>query len=242
MKQVFVEQDLSLNQRIYLDENQAHHLFDVLRTDNKETVRVVGKENNVFLAHPDGKPYLYIFDKIEVPSESEHITLCTALIKQDKFEWMLQKACELGATRIVPYVSRYTVVQLDEKKEQKKLERWSKIILDACKQCNRNDLVELTPIQKVETLVDFQSELNLVAYEKEFETGVHLAKYLQSNPSSITICIGPEGGFDDAEIELLRHDHFQTCSLGSRILRAETAACYILSSIEYQKHVDKEVL
>ena len=242
MKQVFVEQELSLHQRINLDESQAHHLFDVLRTDNKETVRVVGKENTVFLAHPDGKPYLYLFDKIEVPATAQHITLCTSLIKQDKFEWMLQKACELGVTRIVPFVSRYTVVQLDEKKEQKKLERWSKIIMDACKQCNRNDLVELTNIQKVETLVDFQSELNVVAYEKEFESGVHLAHYLSSNPQSMTICIGPEGGFDDAEIDLLRHDHFQTCSLGKRILRAETAACYILSCIEYQSHIKEEVL
>lgn len=236
MKQVFVDQDCQLHSRIYLDEQQAHHLFDVLRIQKKEVVRVVANQQ-VFLAHPEQRGYLYLFDKMTTEQNMQHITLCASLIKQDKFEWMLQKACELGVTRIVPFVSRNTVIRLDEKKAEKKLERWSKILLEACKQCNRNDLVEFSPIQTISSLLSFQSECNLVAYEKENDPSKHLAHYLKDNPESITLCIGPEGGFETFEIAEFEANHFQLCSLGPRILRAETAACYALAAIEYQQHV-----
>lgn len=240
MKQVFIESDASINQCIMLDEKEAHHLFDVLRIKEKETIRVVTSNQQVFLGHAKERPYIYLFDRITMPRRSKHITLCCSLIKQDKFEWMLQKACELGVTRIVPFESRYSIIQLDEKKQQKKLERWAQILLSACKQCNRTDLVELEPIQTIDTLKNYQSECNLVAYEKEDDISKHLANYLSSDPTSVTFCIGPEGGFEASEIDRLKADHFQTCSLGNNILRAETAACYVLSCIEYQSHCKEE--
>ncbi|MCF0106768.1 MAG: 16S rRNA (uracil(1498)-N(3))-methyltransferase [Holdemanella sp.] len=238
MKQVFVNEPIEVNTSIMLSEKEAHHLFDVLRIQKKETIRVVNSDNQVFLAHPGNRPFLDIFSEIEVPAKSEHITLCAALIKSDKFEWMLQKACELGVTRIVPFESRYSVVHIDKQKEAKKLERWSQILLSACKQCNRNDLVELTPIQTVDSLHEFMSDCNLVAYEKEGGSN-HISKFLSSNPKSITFCIGPEGGFDLSEIDLLMDDHFVSCSLGNRILRAETAAMYVLSAISYQRSLEE---
>ncbi len=239
MKQVFVNQDCEVNSMINLDEAQAHHLFDVLRIQKKEVVRVVSNDSKIFLAHPSERGFLYLFNEIESEQTSKHVTLCTALIKQDKFEWMLQKACELGVTRIVPFTCRNTIIHLDSTKEKKKLERWSKIVEGACSQCNRNDLVELVPIQNIDTLVDFQSDLNLVAYEKENNPSKHLAHYLKDAQDSMTICIGPEGGFEAFEIEKLEANHFQSCSLGPRILRAETAACYVLSAIEYQNHIEE---
>ena len=86
MKQVFVEDPCMLHAQISLDPKQAHHLFDVLRIQKKETIRVVSKKGGTFLAHPLDKPYLYVFDEIEVPRSAKHITLCTSLIKQDRFE------------------------------------------------------------------------------------------------------------------------------------------------------------
>ncbi len=240
MKQVFIDQECSIHQQVVLNEKEAHHLFDVLRIKEKEVVRVVSSTSQVYLAYPQKKPFLYVFNEIETEQERQDITLCFALIKQDKFEWMLQKACELGVTRIVPFTSRNTIIKLDAQKEKKKLERWSQILLSACKQCNRNDLVELTPIQTIDTLSNFQSELNLVAYEKENNPSHHLAHFLSENPETVTICIGPEGGFETYEVEKLQQQHFHTCSLGNRILRAETAACYVLSCMEYQNYVKEE--
>ncbi|EOS61049.1 RsmE family RNA methyltransferase [Firmicutes bacterium M10-2] len=237
MKQVFANQKCELHNELCLDEKQAHHLFDVLRTKENEIVRVVC-EDEVYLAHPTKKPYLFIFGKEEVEPRLVDVTLCVALIKSDRFEWMLQKACELGVRRIVPFVSRYSIIQLDDKKALKKMERWNSILLSACKQCNRNDKVELFPITTIEELAPYKSLCNVVAYEKENGTTHHLANYLQKNPSSVTACIGPEGGFTPDEIELLNDLGYASCSLGNDILRSETAACYILSSIEYQTHCE----
>ena len=239
MKQVFVDETCLINQRVPLDEKQAHHIFDVLRTNEKETIRVVSNEE-VFLAHPAEKPYVFIFGKEEVQQRLVDVTLCASLIKADKFEWMLQKACELGVTRIVPFVSRYSIIQLDQKKMLKKLERWNQILISACKQCNRSDKVELVPIQTIDTLSEYKSECNVVAYEKESNPSAHLANFLQSNPESVTFCIGPEGGFAPEEVEQLNAKGFANCSLGNQILRAETAACYVLSCIEYQTHCENK--
>ena len=86
--------------------------------------------------------------------------------------------------------------------------------------------------------MNYKSECNVVAYEKESDPSKHMAHYLQSNPYSITVCIGPEGGFEESEIKVLNDFGFENCSLGKNILRAETAACYVLSAIEYQNHVE----
>mgnify|MGYP004555389405 FL=1 len=238
MKQVYLDQSVVVYETLALDSKQAHHIFDVLRTSSKEKIRVITKNSGVFYAHVVDKPNLYIDEKLDVLQDKQSLTLCCALIKQDKFEWMLQKACELGVTRIVPFVSKNTVVKLDEKKAEKKLARWNEILLAATKQCNRNTLVELEPVTNLKDLANYKSECNLVAYEKESDPSKHMAHYLQSSPFSITVCIGPEGGFEESEIQVLNDFGYQNCSLGKNILRAETAACYILSAIEYQNHVE----
>lgn len=238
MKQVYLDQNISVQDVICLDVKQAHHIFDVLRTTSKEKIRIVTKNSGVFFGHVENKPNLVIDSMVDVFEENQSIILCCALIKQDKFEWMLQKACELGVHKIVPFVSKNTVVKLDEKKAEKKLIRWNEILLTATKQCNRNTLVELEPVIALKDLSNYKSECNLVAYEKENDPSKHMAHYLKDNPQSITVCIGPEGGFEESEIQVLNEFGFDNCSLGKNILRAETAACYVLTAIEYQNHVE----
>jgi 16S rRNA (uracil1498-N3)-methyltransferase len=238
MKQVYTNQDCGIDTTINLDDKQAHHLFDVLRTRTKETVRVVNAQEEVYLAHPMEKPFLYIFGKEEVEPRLVNVTLCASLIKSDKFEWMLQKAAELGVSRIVPFVSSNSIIHLDPKKLSKKMERWNSILSSACAQCNRSDMVELMPVGTLENLKEYKSVRNLVAYEKSDGQTSHLAEYLSDNPSSVTVCIGPEGGFEEKEIDALNEMGFVSCSLGKQILRAETAACYVLSAIEYQTHCE----
>lgn len=237
MKQVFASGPCALESRIMLDEKQAHHLFDVLRTGPRETIRVVC-DGEVWLGHVEEKPFVWLFGKEETQKQGPEITLCTALIKSDKFEWMLQKAAELGVTRIVPFVSRYSVIQLDDKRALRKMERWNQILVNACRQCNRHDLVELAPVSRLEDLAAYKSQLNLVAYEKEQSR--HLAHYLQQDPASVTCCIGPEGGFSRQEAGWLMETGFAPCTLGNRILRAETAALYVLACCEYQTHVSEK--
>ena len=91
-------------------------------------------------------------------------------------------------------------------------------------------------MQTISSLKEFKSKCNLVCYSKE-DVSRHIASYLQLMPDSVTIAIGPEGGFTPAEVEELEEEGFFPCSLGDLILRAETAACYTLSVIEYQSHL-----
>lgn len=237
MKQVFLDIECHTQETISLDNKQAHHIFDVLRTSRNEKVRVIDVNKKVFLAHVESKPNLYIMEELEAFHSKVNITLCCALIKQDKFEWMLQKACELQVTNIIPFTSKNTIVKIDEKKLQKKLMRWNEILISASKQSNQVDVPTIDTIVDIKDLSNYKSEMNLIAYEKESNPSNHLAHYLKNLKNSVTICIGPEGGFETNEIEFLNEIGYSNCSLGHSILRAETATCYVLSAIEYQTHI-----
>ena len=233
------------NKTLLITGADYNHIVNVLRFK-------VGEELSVSTRDGDGKEYRFGIDEItqdsiicrlrfikedglELPSK---IFLFQGLPKADKMELIIQKAVELGTYSIIPVATRRSVVKLDEKKAEKKLIRWNEILLAATKQCNRNTLVELEPVIALKELSNYKSECNLVAYEKENDPSKHMAHYLKDNPQSITVCIGPEGGFEESEIQVLNEFGFDNCSLGKNILRAETAACYVLTAIEYQNHVE----
>lgn len=234
MKQIFYPLPLNAGDLVELDEATAHHLFDVLRTESKEDVRLISGQE-VYLAHTEQKPYLRIEKKLESAGQSQaaELTLCAALIKADKFEWMLQKAAELGVSRIVPFTCARSIVQIDPKKEAKKQARWNAILEQACRQSNRTTLVHLEPVCSINQLEAYKGEANVCAYEKEDEH--HVLYDVLKNPfSSACFVIGPEGGFAPGEAERLEEKGFALCSLGTGILRAETAACFVLSAAQYQ--------
>jgi len=161
-----------------------------------------------------------------------NIILYQALLKKDKLEWILQKATEIGVKKIVPVLSGNCVI-----KELKtaKIKRYQKILQEATLQCGGKKMPELSKLTKFEQAVEQVnvSHLNLIAHEQEQDN--KLVKILVNNKNlNINLFIGPEGGFLDQEINLARSFSFQTISLGSRILRAETAAvvsCGIIANI-----------
>ncbi len=236
MKQVFWSEPLAVGQTIALEDKIAHHLFDVLRTTSKEFIRLVDKSHRVFLAQVTTKPYLKVVEELPLhATPTLEITLCAALIKADKFEWLLQKAAELGATRIVPFMSTNTVIQLEDKKIERKMARWESILEGACRQSNRLSLVQLERPCRLNELVQYKSAINVCAWEKEHQSHplcLALEK-LDAAHTSVTFVIGPEGGFTPQEALKLEEVGFEPCSLGPRILRAETAACYVLACTDY---------
>lgn len=173
-------------------------------------------------------------DKMGVPKIK--ITLYQALLKADKMEYVIQKSVELGATKVVPFKSKNVVVKVDDKDVNKKSSRWNKIALEAVKQCGRSDIVE------VENIISFQ-ELNeklsqydkvILAYENEEEPLKNILHNLDKK-ENIAIIIGSEGGFNIEEVEeILKNKNAVSVSLGSRILRAETASLNLLSILMYE--------
>ena len=140
---------------------------------------------------------------------------------------LLRHLCELGATRWIPFISERSVPRPGEKRLSARTQRWNKIVQESCKQCRRSKLPEIIKTLTFEDVLDYGSscDLQIVFYENESAT---LKSFTKPDPASaprkILLILGPEGGFSDQEIENARAAGCVVAGLGSRILRAETAA------------------
>lgn len=157
-----------------------------------------------------------------------------AFSKGDKFEHVIQKATELGATRIVAFPSARCVSKPDEKSLKKKLERWQKIASSAAEQSGRGAIPEVAVMPSYSAALNdaVKADLGILFYENESSATLHMA--LQDNPyKSISILTGPEGGLEASEVEQAMAAGLKVCTLGKRILRCETAPLCALSAVMY---------
>ena len=167
----------------------------------------------------------------ELPSR---IWLFQGLPKSDKMEFIIQKAVELGAAGIVPVSARNTVVKLDQKKEEAKVKRWQAIAESAAKQSKRSLVPRVSGIMTLKEAFDYVESqgfsVRLIPYEHEAGMDGTKTELDAAGPGQdIAVFIGPEGGFDEREIELALSKGVRPISLGRRILRTETAGLALLS-------------
>ena len=167
----------------------------------------------------------------ELPSR---IWLFQGLPKSDKMEFIIQKAVELGAAGIVPVSTRNTVVKLDPKKEEAKVKRWQVIAESAAKQSKRSLVPRVSGIMTLKEAFDYVESqgfsVRLIPYEHEAGMDGTKTELDAAGPGQdIAVFIGPEGGFDEREIELALSKGVRPISLGRRILRTETAGLALLS-------------
>ena len=170
-------------------------------------------------------------DGRELPSR---IWLFQGLPKSDKMEFIIQKAVELGAAGIVPVSTRNTVVKLDPKKEEAKVKRWQAIAESAAKQSKRSLVPRVSGIMTLKEAFDYVESqgfsVRLIPYEHEAGMDGTKTELDAARPGQdIAVFIGPEGGFDEREIELALSKGVRPISLGRRILRTETAGLALLS-------------
>lgn len=167
-----------------------------------------------------------------------NVTLYIALLKNDKLDFVIQKAVEIGVKKIVPFTSSNTIVKLDDKGKIKRKEKLQKIAEEACKQCGRMDTVEIENITSFDNMCKRLSENNTVLFAYE-ASSISLKGKLNDikkrEHTNIGIIVGAEGGFTTKEAQKLENiDNVECISLGSRILRAETAALNLLSIVLYE--------
>jgi 16S rRNA (uracil1498-N3)-methyltransferase len=163
-----------------------------------------------------------------------NLTLYQALLKTDKFELVLQKGVELGVTSFVPFVSERCVVR---KPSESKIERWRSIIREAAEQSRRARLPVLHSVVSLNEAYKQVKKPALILWEGEKAQSIAatMKSPLFSKTQAISVFIGPEGGFAQAEIELARQHSIVPVGLGNRILRAETAGLVAISAIMYEK-------
>lgn len=218
-------------------ENAAH--AKVLRLKNGEQVLVCdGQGNECVCTVSDVSPgmiSLVVNSTQESLSEPRvRASIYMAFPKADKLEHVIQKATELGAYEIIAFPSARCVSRPDEKSLQKKLERWQKIAASAAEQSGRGRIPEVLVLRSYDEALSRASRAEKAILFYENEQAVTLRMALQSSAyQSISLLTGPEGGLEEAEVHKARNAGLQVCTLGSRILRCETAPLCALSAVMY---------
>lgn len=216
---------------------EAHHVVKVQRYRINDMIEVVG-DARVFRGVISELQEGLVTVKIEAELRSSEpqldVTLYQGVVKGDKLELIIQKAVELGVSRIVPVMCRRTIVVLDEKKARERTARWQRIAQEASKQSGRAKVPLIDqPLSLVEALTQDVSQLRVMAYEGG---GTTLKACFSRLPliQTASCLIGPEGGFDPVEVDLAKSHGFIIVGLGPRILRAETAPLALLSILMYE--------
>lgn len=229
MHRFFVNPQLLAGERVILPAETAHQIRNVLRLRPGAAIQLLdnsGAEYEVILRQVD-KQQVVGEAVAKRPSPNEPIvqlTLYQALMKRDKFEWVLQKGTEIGVSHFVPIITQRSLVQKVDIKANKQA-RWHKILVEAAEQSRRGRLPELHPPQTMAyALETHPKQLGLMAWEGETRTGLKEVLAGVERPSHISLFIGPEGGFAAEEVAAAQAAGIQAITLGNRILRAETAA------------------
>ena len=240
MKKIFIP--TPLDEIIELPKDVTHHVLHVFRHNKEKPITVTGSDNRCGIyqitEEVDGIAQAKLIKYVESDVASYRTILVQSLLKGEKLEWVLQKATELNVDTIYLVSTANCVAKYDDKKLQSKVSRWEKIILEAAQQCGRNQLPTLVVGEKLSQVLEIERDaLKLVAYENEeghtIETALE-SIHSNQNITDILVCIGPEGGYQEKEINVIIESGGKSVSLGNTILRAETAAIGSLAMIQYE--------
>lgn len=241
MYHFFVEPEAVENGTISISGSDYNHIKNVLRLDKNEEVSIYDGEYHEYICKLNTyEKDVAVFDIIRVQeSESElesKLYLFQGLPKNDKLEMIIQKAVELGTYKIIPVKMHRSIVKYDNKKAIAKGARWQAISESAAKQSGRTIIPEVAQIMDYKAALEYANELDVVIVPYEHEEGIAHTREILSKIKpgmSVGIFIGPEGGFEDFEIQEACEKGFEPVSLGRRILRTETAGLCALSVLMF---------
>lgn len=239
MRRFFVPSGSLDGQTVTIDGELHHHMIRVLRL--KAGTRVLladGKgESRGTIDHVGKESLTIVLEGETLPVETgtgPAITLYQGLPKGDKLELILQKGTELGATAIVPFQASRSVSRVGAAQSDNKLERWQRIADEAARQSQRASLPRISFAGSFgEMLRSANQSLKLLLWEEEQETLLRTVLAGRTAPESVAVIVGPEGGLSGEEARQARDSGFIPVSLGSRILRTETAGLAILSILQF---------
>ena len=221
------------------DRQEVHHIRDVMRLAKGLSVTVfdgTGKEYKGRIKKIDKVSVAIDIVKIMDSDEDQSlcITLYQAIPKKTKMDFIVEKAAELGVSRIVPLITERTIPDVKDKSVKKRA-RWDRIAKAASKQCGRGRLPEISDIMSFENSLLESKKNDLVLFAALDKDAIPLKRILKDkNFKGISIFVGPEGDFSEKEIMMARDNGYRICSLGDLVLRVETAALYVLSCLNYE--------
>lgn len=245
MHHFFTEPSQIRENGIFIEGADFNHMKNVLRIKPGEKVGISDGQGTDYTCEVDhfeeGTAVLCILSSEKSYSElASRIILFQGLPKGDKMELIIQKAVELGAGEIVPVATRRAVVKLDDKKAAKKVQRWNSIALGAAKQSGRSMVPEVKAVMTFTEALNYAEAFDIVLIPYEMAEGMEKTKEIISSVrpgQTIGVFIGPEGGFDEEEVEKAAAMGALPITLGKRILRTETAGLAVLSILMYHLEV-----
>ncbi len=248
MPRFFSDAPVTEKGEIILVGDDARHIALSLRMAKGQSVTVCGNEGTEYECElTDIKPDRVV---MRVISESENlteppcrVTLYVALPKGDKLDLIIQKATELGVSRIVPFVSERCVARPDEASKEKKRARRVRIAEEAAKQCGRGVIPDVTHPMTYADAITEASKADVPLFLYEADGTVPLLPVLRDGLGkgvTVSVVTGSEGGFSPKEAVCAREHGMKLCGLGKRILRCETAPMYVLSAIAYESELNPD--
>ena len=237
MQRYFVSEVVSTNNQITITGQDAHHIKNVMRFRVGDEIIVCIPDQPCMQSVIQSFEPTGVLCKMIQPVQNNEmpvqVDLAQALIRRERFEYVLQKATELGVSNIIPIDMKYNLIKWDNNKSDNKLSRWNSITKEASEQSHRNIPVAVTDVKRLTELTFDSYDIVIVADESEAGQATLKDVWL-STYTKILIVIGPEGGFHPDEIAYLsHHQNVKRVGLGKRILRSETASSYLLSVISY---------
>ena len=241
MQQFFAESSRIGKDQICLEGPDVNHMKNVLRMKPGEDVRICDGAGKTYLCcvnrYEEGRAVLDVFRELDQDTElPSRIWLFQGLPKGDKMETIVQKSVELGVYAVVPFAAKRSVVKLDEKKAAKKRERWQAVAKSAAEQSGRGIVTVVREAASCAQALAMAGELDVVLIPYELERGMEETARVISGirpGQSVGIFIGPEGGFEEDEVEAAKAAGARPVSLGKRILRTETAGPASLAILMY---------
>ena len=242
MKRFFVREDQIEGNQIYITGSDVNHIRQVLRMHEGDDIWVSdGAKKEYHCVIHEMTPEQVQLDVLYVQEPDYElpgrICLFQGLPKGDKMEFIIQKAVELGAHEIIPVASRRAVVKLDKKKEEAELRRVNAISESAAKQSKRRIIPQIAPVMEFREALSAVSGFDLACIPYECESGMEAVRKFVGQADAgqrIAVFIGPEGGFEEAEVEAAVQAGVVPVSLGKRILRTETAGLCMLSVLAFK--------
>ena len=211
-----------LGESIDLSDGQQHYLRSVMRLEIGDHLRIFNGADGEYLAEINEiskkNVLVLLTDKIHEQKSSPDITVVASLVKKEAFELMVEKASELGVSRFVPVISDHTVVH------RMNHDRALSIAIEAAEQCERMDVMQVDEPMPLKNILKSWDKKQKLIFCIERSAAPPMLKAIEDIKQPAALLIGPEGGFSDAEVAHIKAlDFVVPASLGSRILRAETA-------------------
>lgn len=242
MHKFFVSKSNIVGDSAVIEGDDVKHIYKVLRLEVGDKVSINNCDGEEFLGEIEdiNKKQVIVkcIEKLALNNESPvEIYLFQGLPKSSKMDLIVQKATELGVKEITPIITERVVVK-NEIGEFKKLDRWNRIVLEACKQCKRSLIPKVNTPLEFEQLLDFLKNMDLIVVPYENAEGHGIKNMVnsigKSDVKKIAVIIGPEGGFEEEEINKLKELEAYIVTLGPRIFRTETAGLVCVSLIMYE--------